>query len=134
MKLWWQSKLFALHRYQPPKKKVQEECKIIIERFKQHQIYDKAYREILSLELTRSTLIDKDQRQQNIIRDHVRETYFFLICNSRHTLMDMQQTTWKFCGERRNNELFFFATGFFYRCVNMWERDNVCDFQFVRQL
>jgi sulfur transfer protein SufE len=48
-----------------------EECKTIMERFIKHQQYDKGYRELLSVDIVRTFLTDKDDHEQDIFKEHV---------------------------------------------------------------
>lgn len=58
-------------RYEKPKKKQESDCKLIIERFKKHQHYEKAYSEMLSVDVIRNFLMYKDHAEQDIFRNHV---------------------------------------------------------------
>ncbi|XP_045175176.2 uncharacterized protein LOC123536245 [Mercenaria mercenaria] len=58
-------------KYQPPKKKQMDECKTIIERFLSHQQYEKAYREMLSVDIVRTFLMHKDDHEHDIFKEHI---------------------------------------------------------------
>ncbi|XP_052801031.1 histone-lysine N-methyltransferase KMT5B-B-like [Mya arenaria] len=58
-------------RYETPKKKQDYECKTIIERFKKHQQYEKAYMEMLSVDVVRNFLMDKDDHEQDLFKNHI---------------------------------------------------------------
>ena len=58
-------------RYEKPKKKQDTECKTIIERYKVHQQYEKAYMEMLSVDVVRTFLMNKNEQEQDLFRNHV---------------------------------------------------------------
>ncbi|XP_052256828.1 histone-lysine N-methyltransferase KMT5B-like isoform X2 [Dreissena polymorpha] len=58
-------------KYVKPKSKTEAECKVIIERFKHHQQYERAYSEMLAVDIVRSFLLNKDQGEQEIFRNHI---------------------------------------------------------------
>ncbi|WAR03455.1 KMT5B-like protein [Mya arenaria] len=62
-------------RYETPKKKQDYECKTIIERFKKHQQYEKAYMEMLSVDVVRNFLMDKDDHEQDLFKNHTCSRY-----------------------------------------------------------
>lgn len=55
-----------------------EECKTIMERFIKHQQYEKGYRELLSVDIVRSFLMDKDDHDHDILKEHVSNDSFFI--------------------------------------------------------
>ncbi|XP_060573892.1 histone-lysine N-methyltransferase KMT5B-B-like [Ruditapes philippinarum] len=74
-------------RYQPPKKKHMEECKTIMERFIKHQQYDKGYRELLSVDIVRTFLTDKDDHEQDIFKEHIYRYFKMFDKNSGFKIM-----------------------------------------------
>ncbi|KAL4224912.1 hypothetical protein ACF0H5_015608 [Mactra antiquata] len=58
-------------KYVAPKKKVVEDCKTIMQRFKTHQQYEKAYREMLSVDTVRTFLSNKAENEHDLFNDHI---------------------------------------------------------------